>query len=168
MLGFTLLFCALRTVVGFGLALTLVVIFLFGFAPAVRASAVKPVSALKGGEDPHSRRRIMHVLIAVQSAFCCLVLFASGLFVATFNRLSRLPTGFSSERLLTLDVVPVREQPPAFWDQVMEHLRSMPGVETVALADWALLSGGGSMSQISINGGPPLILLGSWTSRLAG
>jgi hypothetical protein len=37
----------------------------------------------------------------------------------------------------------------------MEHLRSLPGVETVALANWALLSGGESMSQISINGGPP-------------
>ena len=51
-------------VLGFALALALGVTFLFGLAPALRASAVKPVSALKGGEDPHSRRRLMHALIA--------------------------------------------------------------------------------------------------------
>ena len=92
-------------VLGFGLALTLGVTFLFGLAPALRASAVKPASALKGGEDPHSRRRLMHALIAVQVAFCFLVLFVAGLFAATFDRLSHQPIGFSAERLLTLDTV---------------------------------------------------------------
>jgi hypothetical protein len=81
----------------FGLALTLGVTLLFGLAPALRASGVKPASALKGGSDPHSRRRLMHALIAVQVAFCFLVLFAAGLFAATFDRLSRRPLGFSSE-----------------------------------------------------------------------
>jgi putative ABC transport system permease protein len=75
-------------VMGFGLALTFAVMFLFGLAPALRASAVKPASALKGGEDPHTRRRLMHALIAAQVAFCFLVLFVAGLFVATFDRLS--------------------------------------------------------------------------------
>src|SRR4029077_8537269 len=65
-------------VLGFALALALGVTFLFGLAPAIRASAVKPVSALKGGEDPHSRRRLMHALIAAQIAFCFLVLFVAG------------------------------------------------------------------------------------------
>ena len=54
----------------FGLALTLAVTILFGLAPALRASAVKPMSAIKGGEDPHSRRRLMNALIAAQVAFC--------------------------------------------------------------------------------------------------
>jgi predicted permease len=44
-------------VLGFGLLLTLVVTLLFGLMPALRASWVKPVSALKGGDDPHARRR---------------------------------------------------------------------------------------------------------------
>src|SRR5439155_10750872 len=92
-------------VLGFGLALALGVMFLFGLAPALRASAVKPVTALKGGDDPHSRRRLMHSLIAAQVAFCFLVLFVAGLFVATFDRLSKEPTGFSSERILTLDTL---------------------------------------------------------------
>ncbi len=142
-------------VLGFALALTLSVTFLFGLAPALRASAVKPASALKGGSDPHSRRRLMHALIAVQVAFCFLVLFVAGLFAATFQNLSHRPIGFSSERLLTLDTVTHQAQQPAFWDQVAEHLRTMPGVEAVALSGWPLLGGGAWNGFVSINGAPP-------------
>ena len=105
-------------VLGFGLALTLGVTLLFGLAPALRASAVKPARALRGGEDPHSRRRLMHALIAGQVAFCFLVLFVAGLFAATFERLSNRPTGFSAERLLFLYTVTARPQSPVVWDQV--------------------------------------------------
>jgi predicted permease len=142
-------------VLGFGLVLTVGVMLLFGLAPALRASAIKPVSALKGGEDPHSRRRLMQALIAVQTAFCFLVLFVAGLFVATFDRLSNRPTGFSPERVLTLETVTVRPQPPAFWDQVAEHLRTVPGVETVGLANSVLLGGWSWNNFISVNGAPP-------------
>jgi predicted permease len=142
-------------VVGFGLVLTVGVMLLFGLAPALRASGVKPVSALKGGEDPHSRRRLMYALIAVQTAFCFLVLFVAGLFVATFQRLSNRPTGFSPQRVLTLDTVTVSPQPAAFWDQVAEHLRTVPGVETVGMAGGTLLGGLGWNNLVSVNGAPP-------------
>jgi putative ABC transport system permease protein len=139
----------------FCLAITLGVTVLFGLAPALRASAVKPASALKGGEDPHSRRRLMHVLIAAQVVFCFLVLFIGGLFVATFQRLSNQPIGFSSERLLTLDTV-AQHAPAVAWEQVAEHLRTVPGVERVALSEWALMDGWGyKYNPISINGAPP-------------
>jgi len=97
----------------------------------------------------------MHALIAVQAAFCFLVLFVAGLFAATFDRLSHRPTGFSAERLLTLDTVAQRAQPPVFWDQVAEHLHTVPGVETVAMAGWPLLGGGAWNGFVSINGAPP-------------
>ena len=94
-------------------------------------------------------------MIAIQVAFCFLVLFVAGLFVATFERLSHESTGFSSERLLTLDTFAQRAQPPAYWSQVTEHLRGVPGVETVALGSWALLGGNSVNSFISVNGAPP-------------
>ena len=142
-------------VLGFGLVLTLGVTILFGLAPALRASAVKPASALKGGTDPHSRRRLMHALTAAQVAFCFLVLFVAGLFAATFERLSNRPTGFSAERLLYLHTIPARPQSPVAWEQVADHLRTVPGVEKVALAGWPLFTQNSMNNFISTNGAPP-------------
>jgi predicted permease len=142
-------------VVGFGLALMLAVTILFGLAPALRASAVKPASALKGGDRPYFRGRLMRVLVAAQAAFCFLVLFATGLFVATFERLSHQPTGFSPQQLLALDVMLRRPEPPEIWNQVVEHLRTVPGVASVALGDAPLSGGFSSFRHITMNGGPP-------------
>ena len=140
---------------GFALALTLAVTFLFGLIPALRASAIKPASALKGGEDPHSRRRLMNALIAAQVAFCFLVLFVAGLFVTTFERLSHQPNGFSAERVITFDAVARKPQSPVFWNQVIEHLKAQPGVEAAALSGWPLLDGNGWNGFVAVNGRPP-------------
>ena len=142
-------------VLGFAAALTLGVTFLFGLVPALRASSVKPASALKGGDDPPSRRRLMHVLIAAQVAFCFLVLFVAGLFVATFERLSHRPIGFSADRILLLFTVPAHSQQPVYWDEVVNGLRAVTGVETVALQGWPLLSGYQSNNYLSIHGELP-------------
>ena len=144
-------------VLGFGVALTLVVVLLFGLLPALRASSVKPASILKGGDDPHSRQRLMHGMIALQVAFCFLVLFIAGLFVATFQRLSNKPTGFSAERILLLETTSRPAQSPLYWDQVADHLRLVPGVERVSQASWPLLKGVGWNDSISVNGGPPSV-----------
>jgi predicted permease len=142
-------------VLGFGLALALLVTLLFGLIPALRASSVNPVSALKGGDDPHSKRRLRHALIAVQVAFCFLVLFVAGLFVTTFQRLSQQSTGFSTNRLLIVDAVTKTPQPIEFWEQVADHVRSVQGVEAVAIGDSPLLGGSGWNNFISVNGAPP-------------
>jgi putative ABC transport system permease protein len=143
-------------VLGFGAGLTLMVVLLFGLLPALRASSVRPVSVLKGGEDPHSRQRLMHGMVALQVAFCFLVLFVAGLFVATFQRLSNKPTGFSADRLLLLETTSRRAQSSLYWDQVADYLRAVPGVERVSQAAFPLLKGGSSWNDsISINGGPP-------------
>jgi predicted permease len=150
-------------VAGFGLLLTLAVTLLFGLMPALRASWVKPVSALKGGDDPHTRRRRLHGLIAAQIAFCFVVLFLASLFTATFKRLSNKPLGFSPDRLLLLDTVTQHPQ-ASIRDQMMEDLKSAPGVESVALASWPLLSGNNDHELVSINGAPPTNIVANFLS----
>ena len=137
-------------------ALTIGVSLLFGASPALRASAIRPVEALKGGNDSHSRTRWMRALIALQAAFCFVVLFAAGLFVATFERLNGQPNGFSSDRIVNIDVVNPTNEPSTLWDQVTDHLRRMPGIQAVAYADWPLLDGYGfKLNAISINNSHP-------------
>ena len=142
-------------VFGFALILASAVTFLFGLIPALRASAVKPVSALRGGEDPRWRGRMMRSLIALQVAFCFVVHLAAGLFVTTLERLSNQPMGFSSERIVNVEAVTSSPQSPVLWDQVAEHLRSLPGIEKVALIGWPLMSGESAVGNISVDGAPP-------------
>ena len=139
----------------FGFGLILLVVLLLGLLPALRASAVRPVAALKGGEDPHSPRRLMRGAIAVQVAFCVLVLFLSSLFVTSFRRLENRPLGFSTDRLLLLETVAGKGQLPVVWNQTADSLRSIPGVDSVAISRWPLLGGIRINSDISINGAPP-------------
>src|SRR6185369_4342566 len=139
----------------FGFGLIILVVLLLGLLPALRASAVRPVAALKGGEDPHSSRRLMRGAIALQVAFCCLVLFLSSLFVTFFRRLENRPLGFSTDRLLLLQTVAGKGQLPVVWNQTADSLRAAPGVDSVAISGWPLLGRIKINSDISINGAPP-------------
>ena len=139
----------------FGFALMILVVLLLGLLPALRASAVRPVGALKGGEDPHSPRRLMRGAIALQVAFCFLVLFLSSLFVTSFQRLEKRPLGFSTDRLLLLETAAGKGRLPVDWNQTAEALRAAPGVDSVAIAGWPLLGRIRINSDISINSAPP-------------
>jgi putative ABC transport system permease protein len=142
-------------VLGFALLLALAVTILFGLMPAFRASAIQPVNALKGGEDPHSRNRLMHAMIAAQVAFCFVVHFVAGLFISSFDRLTSQATGFSSDRVVNLETLAQTPQSPVYWDQVADRLRTLPGVEKVSLSGWPMMSGESRVGLISVNGGRP-------------
>ena len=142
-------------VLGFGVAIALGVTLLFGLIPALRASTVNPVSALKGGEDPHARRRLMHGLIGVQVAFCFLVLFVAGLFVTTFERLSHVSTGFSASHVLVVNTVAKQAQSVEYWNQLPDYLRHVQGIEAAGLSDAPLLASGTWSNFISVDGRPP-------------
>jgi predicted permease len=137
-------------VAGFGVGLTAAVALLFGLVPALRASSVHPVHALRGGQDPGARRGLMNALVAAQVAFCVLVLFVAGLFAATFARLSNRPLGYSPQQVLAVSVNrPQTNQPSDIWRQVAGRL---PGVESVAFASWTLMSGNGRVMNVRAPG----------------
>ena len=139
-------------VLGFGLGLACAATFLFGIVPALRASAVQPMLALRGEGERRSRGRTMRALVAAQVAFCFVVLLVAGLFAASFDRLSTRPNGYSSARILNLETVVRRPQSPVYWEQVADRLRSAPGVERVALTTWPLMSGESAVSSIWVDG----------------
>jgi len=141
-------------VLGFGIALIFGVTLMFGLIPALRASAVKPVDTLKGG-DIHSKRRGMFAMIAVQVAFCFVVVFVGGLFIATYKRLSEVRTGFQVDRMLALHTVSSQSLPSVAWEQMVDRVRSVPGVESTAMMRWALMAGISSTATISVHDAPP-------------
>ena len=54
--------------------------------------------------------------------------------------MSEQPLGFSSDRILLLDTVAQNAQPAVAWEQMVDHLKAVPGVETTAMASWGLVN----------------------------
>jgi putative ABC transport system permease protein len=141
-------------VLGFGAMVALAVAVWLGLPMALQVSSVRPVGALKG-EAVRWRGRMMHSLIAVQAGFCFLVLFVGTLLVTSFERLSNQPTGFSSDRLLTLETLTTTPVKEVYWEQVAERLRAFPGVAAVGLSEWPLLTGESWSDRVTVNGASP-------------
>lgn len=138
-------------VVTFGFTVMVVVTLLFGLAPALRASAVKPIDSLKGG-DLHAGRRLTNGLIGAQMAFCAFLVFVAGLFMATFDRLGNQPLGFAHDRLLLVQAGARGSLPVDAWNQVADALRQSPGVEATSIAGWAPLTGNSWRSEVRLPG----------------
>lgn len=139
----------------FSFTLALLVTLLFGVAAALRASAVQPVHALRGGEESRDARRPMKLLLTAQVAFCITVLFIAGLFLSTFHRLSTRPLGFSPDNVLAIDVFAQSELPSVAWFQAADEVRNAPGVLSVAFSGWPLLSGNRWTGAVRLPGQAP-------------
>jgi putative ABC transport system permease protein len=117
---------------------------LLGLAPALRASGVAPLLALKaGGERSGPRSGVMRPFVALQVAFALVVLFVGGLLVQSFARLSSVSPGFATSDVLLLSVEAVQRVDPdqqrAALLQVLDRLREIPGVQAVSSAEFNAL-----------------------------
>jgi predicted permease len=138
-------------VASFAIVLALAVTALFGIAPALRASATTPMKTLRG-EEVRSRRRVMRALIGGQVALCFLVQFLAGLFIATFDHLSRQPLGFSADRVLAIEANTANNQVSTNWEGLVRQLRATPGIQTAAVCSWALMTGNGWSDTVWVSG----------------
>jgi predicted permease len=117
---------------------------LLGLAPALRASGVAPLAALKtGGERSGPRPGVMRPFVALQVAFGLVVLFVGSLLVQSFARLSSVSPGFATSDVLLLNVETVQRVEPdqqrAALLQVLDRLRTIPGVQAVSSAEFNAL-----------------------------
>src|SRR5262249_13107912 len=111
----------------FGILLTVAVTMLFGMVPALRASAAKPVEALKTGSAP-GQGAGTRMLIGLQVALSTFLLVAAALFAGTFGHLMTRELGFSGARVLLLAVEASGEQSAATWGDVSRQVRQIAGV----------------------------------------
>lgn len=121
--------------------LTLMTTALFGLAPALRASGVAPIGALKtGGGRAGAGAAVMRPFVAIQVAFGLVVLFVGGLLVLSFARLSSVNPGFATSDVLLLSLEAVRRVDPnqqrTALLQVLEGIRGVPGVQAVSSAEF--------------------------------
>ena len=145
-------------VLAFLIAAGSVTTFLFGLAPAFRASAVSPNDALKsGGGKQTARMGLFRPLVAAQTAFSFVVLFVAGLFIASFTKLVRTDLGFDRNNLAVVDVEArdLRkggQKALAVWSQLLDRLRESPGIQSTSLSGWGLFEGSSETQDLRIPG----------------
>src|SRR5581483_1222386 len=105
-----------------------------------------------------SFQRVRSLLVISEIAMALLLLVGSGLLIKSFIRLQQTDTGFNSKNVLTASVdLPSKkyskdDQRLAFFRQLIERLRHVPGAESVAVTS-SLPFGGYTIGyQIKVDG----------------
>jgi predicted permease len=130
---------------------------LFGLAPALRASGVAPIGVLRSEEPRAScRNGLPRPLVAVQVSFSLAMLFVAGLLLLSFGRLANTDLGFGKDDVLLVKIEARAVQDPEVARiadlQLLERVRSVPGVSHASLSAWPLFSHGGWISLVRVAG----------------
>jgi predicted permease len=150
------------TVLAFAASITLGTGVVFGLAPALQSAGGDLTHSLKDGGRGNvatSGRLLRRGLIVAEVALALVLLSGGGLLLQTFLRLQAADLGFDTRNVLVGLVSPPRvtydtaAKHLAFYDQVHEKARALPGVEQAALAS-VLPLGGDSDTNFQIEGRP--------------
>lgn len=148
----------------FSLLLAVVTGVIFGVLPAFHASHPQLSDSLKSGSrvlGDHEGRLLRSSLVAGEIALSLVLLAGAGLLLRSFLRLQSVDPGFNPAGLLTLDLAlpeiryPDGNRVAVFSNDLLERMRSLPGVESAALVQPAPLSGNDYSSSFKVNGQPP-------------
>jgi putative ABC transport system permease protein len=146
----------------FTLVVSLLTGLIFGLIPALQASRTDLNETLKEGgrsSGGGSRNRLGRLLVPTEVALSLLLLVGAGLMLRSFIRLMSVDPGFDPQNALTVVIsLPQNKYPPlqreAFFQQLLERLRALPGVRSAG-AVYPLLGSGEEGAGFSIGGRPP-------------
>ena len=151
-------------VFGFALLCSLLTGILFGTVPAWFASRADVNQALRdnarGSTAGRSQHRLRHTLIIGEVAFAMILLAAAGLFLRGLQRFINSDPGWQVDGLVTAqtglrgDKYKEDKQRVVFLNELENRLRSLPGVEHVAIADSSPVFGFSSSSSFLVEGRP--------------
>jgi len=157
-----------RTVLSFSLGLSLVTGLLFGLFPALTSSgrdiSGSMKSAGRGTSEGFQNRRVRRLLVISEIAIALTLLVGAGLLIKSFSLLRAVSPGFATENVLTARIqlpglkYPQGAQVAGFYNQLIERIQALPGVQGVDAASTVLLSRLPNSASVSIEGrtaGPP-------------
>jgi predicted permease len=132
------------TVFAFTFAIALAAGLLFGFAPALQASNVSPIQAMRDGArgSTGGRRtvRLRSLLVVTEIAMASALLVGAGLMLRSFVNLLRADPGFRPEHVLTATVaLPFAQYPKGadiarFYERLVADLGAIPDVRAAGAA----------------------------------
>jgi len=123
----------------------------FGLAPALQASSINVNDTLKegsrGNSEGISRNRLRSLLVISEFALALMLLIGAGLMIRTFAALQAVDAGFNPHNVVSMvvSVAGSREADPArrpiFYHQLIERVRSLPGVQAAGAINHLPLAG---------------------------
>ncbi len=122
------------------LAVTLVTGITFGVMPALQASRPDLVAGLRGVGDGFRKGRLRRLLVTAQIAASMVLLITAGLFLRSLQKIGEVETGFDGRGVVTttvdlsLEGYDSQERGTAFYDQVLDRVAALPGVEATAFS----------------------------------
>jgi predicted permease len=132
----------------------------FGLAPALQATRVDLLPALKESRTGERRGRfgLSRGLVVSQIAFTMLILVAAGLFARTLSQLESIQLGFNRESLLTfrIDARQAGHVDPEilrFYEDLKTQFAAIPGVKSATLSNHPLIGAGHWMTTVTAPGG---------------
>ncbi|HEX6044517.1 MAG TPA: ABC transporter permease [Pyrinomonadaceae bacterium] len=151
----------------FTFAISIVTGLLFGLVPALQASRFDLNHSLKeGGRNTASgagQNRLRGLLVVSQVAIALVLLIGAALLMKSFTRLLSVAPGFNPDNVLTLELQ-VANLPPSryesqdeqtkFFEQVIGHLQSLPGVVSAGGVLSLPLSGAFESTDVILDGQP--------------
>ena len=153
------------SVLGYVLAITTASGLLFGIAPALWSGRRAPVEALKDGgrtgSDGRRMRQWGDALVIGEVALALLLTVGAGLLVHSFWRLQQVDPGFDPDGVLavSLDLPGTRydtdDKTLAFYDQLVQRVRTLSGVSEAAAVLQPPLTGTAWTSDFAVAGRPP-------------
>jgi putative ABC transport system permease protein len=151
-------------VFGFTLAVSLVTGILFGLIPAVHASKPDLNEALKEGSrgsmGSAAGKRTRSVLVAVEVALSLVLLIGAGLMIKSFLRLQEMNLGFNPDNVLAVNLslssfkYPEDRQQVTFFQEALERLQSLPGIQSAGATTGLPLTLNLNGSDFRIEGRP--------------
>jgi predicted permease len=151
-------------VFGFALFCSLLTGVLFGTLPAWLASRADINHALRdnsrGSTAGRSQHRLRHTLIVGEVAFAMVLLAAAGLFLRGLQRFMNTDPGWQVDGLVTAQVslrgekYAKPEQRVAFLSELENRLKTLPGVQQVAIGSSQPVFGFNSSSSFLVEGQP--------------
>jgi len=132
----------------FAAGLTIVTGLVFGLVPALQSTRPSLAGDLKTETARFAGTRGLtsrNALAVVEIALAVVLLAGSGLMIRSLANLIGVRPGFDAERVLTMrfNLIGVgQDSMPAFYDQLVTRLGSIPGATDVGLADCPPLNGG--------------------------
>jgi putative ABC transport system permease protein len=151
-------------VLGFTFFIALLTGVLFGIAPALQATKPNLNDTLKEETGKASagvhKSRIRNVLVVSEVALALLLLISAGLLIKSFLNLQRIDPGFNPQNVLTVRIPLVASkysepsQARAFYQQLLDRIKGLPGVEHAAVTTSIPLTGWNSIFPFEIPGRP--------------